>query len=534
MAKARSFKIRNHGAIPERRHDAFLLALLLAIVLNITFFAVQAIVPRLSYLLQALGPDVAQQDEEEALPFVLVDPSLFDEPVDDTPPDAESLVDREARQVESMPQLPVDKPYVEEGVEELSTMLDGAPGPAESATVDAPDSAPSEANDQEPSDSPAEQPAEAQEAPEETPPEETAEPAAEPVAEPVAEPPPEQPAPEPPPEAESPPPPPPSPPEPEPFVPPPPMEAEQLHEPTPEPPPEIVPEVEPLPEPVEETPPEREMQPDPVEPIELAALPVAPDGFLDPQRQYLEELARREELARQQRQWEERQRQEQLEQMRRQEYLEQQRRQEEYERRQMEEMARRQEVERQRQEEYQRQVQEQYERQMREEAQRQMQQQQQQRPEATQPRSREGRPQPTFRKIGQGSEASAPSRRGGAPRKRNMTSSVNLLDSDPNMKYLAHKYAAYMKKLAELLQQSLNREVILQPSGYTVGQARIRFTIAADGTLGYYATEYPEDLNYIRITSENTLINAGPFDPPTAEMLADPVFKQMSLTVNLY
>lgn len=495
---AKSNKIRNHGAIPEKRHDAFLLALLLALVMNVSFFAVQAVMPRIAYLLQLLTPAATVQqpeEEEEALPFILVDPSLFDEPVDNNPPDAESMVNREARQAENSPILPTDKPFVEEGVEDLSTMLDGATGPEDSSYLDAPESAPSDA--QEPQEA---QPEDSQESPEDNPeptesepfeeqmpPEEVAEPTPEPVSESLRPP---EPAPEPEPVEE--------------FIPPPPMEEAPQPEPIPEPPEEIIPD--PKPEPVEEVAPEPEpeeyLQPEPAPDMQdLAMLPVTPDGLYDPQRQYLEELARREDIQRRER--------------------------EVYEQRQRQEMLRQQEIQRLQQEEYQRRLQEQYELQQ--------QQQQQQRQEESQPRRRDGRRQPEFRRLTPAPE-SAPSRRGGAPRQRNRDSRIDLLDSDPNMKYLAHKYAEYMRKVAKLLQESLNREVMLQPMGYTVGQARIIFTIAADGRLGYYRTQYPVDgsLEYVRLTSEQTLVNAGPFDPPTQEMLQDPVFKQMSLTVNLY
>lgn len=503
----RSDKIRNYGLIPERRHDAFLLALLLALALNAAFFAIQAIIPRIASLLQLLGPEAALQKEEEgALPFVLVDPSLFDEPVDDRRPDAESLVDREARQAETAPaDLPEDKPFVEEGVDELQSMPEGNPGPEESSAVNAPESsesAPTPSEEQAPGEQgddgdvePVEptEPIERDEAADV--PEEEGEPE-EPVSEPVEPPPPPEPEPEPEPQ-----------PEPEPveanieqFVPPPPMDAEPMREPPPEPPlPEAIPEPEPVPEPpVEPVPeplPEESFQPDPVpETIDLAALPIAPDGLYDPQRRYLEEMIRRDAAPRPVPEWREQPRDEA------EEY-------EEYARRQYEAL---------------RETQQQRPRQQQSEQ---------------QPSRREGRRQPTFRRIGRsGSAGSAPSRAGGAPRHRNQDSRIDVLDSDPNMKYLAHKYAEYMRKMARLLQESLNREVLLQPVGYTVGQAKLVFTIAPDGTLGQYRTLYPTDgeLDYVRITSEQTLINAGPFDPPTPEMLRDPVFKQMSLTVNLY
>ena len=523
---ARSNKIRNRGAIPERRHDAFLLALLLAFFLNVSFFAIQAILPRLVYLVQVLGPAAAQQPEEEmGLPFVLADSSWLDEEVDDTPADAESVINREARQVEATPTLPIDKPYVEEGVDEILTPPEGNPGPEESH-MQSPEMRASEPHNQENDqggDQSENQPDEAEAseaAPEEqteaNEPEDAAD-ASESVetpspVEPVAETPPEQ-LPEPPPE-ELPPPPepvlePPPPPEvppepiadvppreplPEPveqldeFIPPPPMEAEPLSDPLPEPPEEVL---QPEPEPVAELVPEPlppEVQPEPAPYFtELAAAPVTPDGWMDPQRQYLDDLALQRMMQQpppQQPQWREER-----------EYTQQP---------------------------YQPAQPQPY---------------QQPQPEQPRQRSREGRPQATFRRVGPGTPTdSRASTSGGAPRMRNVSSRINLLDADPNMKYLAHKYAAYMKEVAKLLQESLNREVLLQPMGYTTGQSKITFTIAPDGSLGYYNTLFPAEgeLDYVRITSERTLVNAGPFPHPSPEMLADPIFQKMSLIVSLY
>lgn len=596
MAKAKQRKIRNSGAIPERRHDAFLVALLLALFLNISFFAIQALIPRLSYLLQLFGPAPLEQLEPDAdaFPFVLVPADLLDEEIlSQTPPQALSTANREARQTDPQEDLPFDRAYVEEGVEEITSALDGQTGPAESSAPQ-PESAPSQEQTEA-----AESPPDESREPEEIEPSDEPvgeEPPPEPVVppEPVAPPepaetpepdefiePPEpdvQPDPEPEPEPE----------EDEPFDP-----ALSFAEPEPEedpapaqPPeeqlPEPLPEPEDLPEPEPEPIAEPEYQAEPVpedtpEGIDLAALPQSHDGYLDRQRQYLEEQSRREEQERremerrelerreqeyleQQRQYEEYQRRleqqrqmelqrQQEELMRRQEYERQQEllRQQEYERRQEqlrqhEELHRRQEYERrqelQRQQEQERQE---YERQIREEQQRQL---EQQRVEQQQPRerTREGRRQPTFKKIGpsaeqsENSRESRPSAPGGAPRQRNQSSRISLLDSDPNMKVLAHRYGEYMKKLAEQLQQSLNREVILNPTYYTRGQAKIFFTISPKGLLGYYDTQYPVDgeLDYVRVTSERTLINAAPFDPPTKEMLQDPLFKRMSLTVTLH
>lgn len=571
MAKARQRKIRNTGLIPERRHDAFLLALLLALFLNVSFFAIQALLPRLTYLLQMLGPESAEQidQEQDAFPFVLVPADLLDEEIlSQTPPQAMSTVDHEARQTEIAEELPFDRAYVEEGVEEILSMPDGQSGEPD-PSVAAPDSAPSEEQQEVAESAAEEEPEEVEEPPEESPepegipdatdgpdetefvpeppvmmepepveppppPEPEPLPEPEPEPEPIPEPPPE-PIPEPVPEPE---------PEPEPFVPPPPL-----------PEPEFEPE--PIPEPIEEIP---EHEPEPAEVIDLAALPPSPDGFLDPNRQMLEDLARQREVERQRRIQEEIERQElerRLEEQRRyEEYqrqvLEEQQRQErirqqqeyerrlEYERQQellrQQEMERRQEYERQQQLEYQRRLEEQRQ-------QEELERQQREAVEQQQPqRSREGRRQPTFRRIGPTAEErqnSVESRRsapGGAPRQRNQSSRVNLLDSDPNMKLLAHKYGEYMRKLARQLQESLNREVILNPTYYITGQAKIFFTIQPDGTLGYYDTQFPmeDELFYVRSTSEKTLINAAPFDKPTQQMLDDPLFKRMSLTVTLY
>ncbi|MCD8139113.1 MAG: hypothetical protein LUE17_04940, partial [Planctomycetaceae bacterium] len=256
---ARIDRIRNNGAIPERRHDAFLLALLLAVAINIAFFAVQAILPTLAHLLRLLGPEPAlQQQEEEQMPFVLVDPSFLDEEVT---PDAaaESFLNRDARQTQET-DLPEDQPFIEEGVEEILSPPEGSMGP-ELGTHDAPETPESEAQpteevearqqdetagedvpaaiyDDTPEPAPEEEsPAE----PEPLPPE--PEPLPEPPAEPV---PPEPPPPEaPPPEPEPVPEPVPEPP-PEPFIPPPPAEV----------PPEPIPEPEPVPDPPMDPPPE--------------------------------------------------------------------------------------------------------------------------------------------------------------------------------------------------------------------------------------------------------------------------------------
>lgn len=511
---AKTGKIRNSGILSERRHDAFLLALLLALCLNISFFALQALMPRLSQVLHMLGADAElKKDEDDSYPFVLVDPALLDEELtSETPPDAESSINREARQTEAMDDLPEDKAYVEEGVEEILSLPSGNPGPGESSvtasgepveTVGSDDEnvasenrEPEEADVSEPAQEM--QPQEPSEPMEETPPMEE-------VPEPMPEPPPDlpEPMPEPPPEIHE-----PMPdipevqpePLPEPLPEPPPMEEPPAPPPEPEPTPEPV--FEPVAPPMPEPPPERQPEPipEPWEPqevaqslrppeqaptpdlIDLAALPISPDGFLDPQTQPLEEVMRRAPTQPQPdpQRWEAPQRP---------------------------------------QAPYQ------------QPQQMQPQQQPQQRQEARQPSDRAGRRQPTFKQVGPGSTA------GGSPPRRNRQSQTNRIDvQDPNMKLLAHKYGPYMAKVARQLQESLNRQMILNPTLYTTGTAKIAFSIAADGRLSYSDTLYPIDgsNDIVRTISERTLEEAAPFEEPTAEMLRDPLFQKMSVTVFLY
>lgn len=229
--------IRKNGLIPERRHDAFLLALLLAVGLNVAFFAAQALLPHLAMLLQSLGvtPPVVQEEE---FPFVLVDPSFLDEPEAPPPEDpaATAAVNREARQEENapVPEAPEEAVYQPEGVEEQLSMAEGVPGEIDPGSEPAVEGEVEEIPEEEV------EPVEEPEAPEEVP------------EAPIAEEPLEEPA---------------LPPEPEPVV-----------EPLPEPEPEPAPEPEPIPEP------EPEPTPDPVEElIDLAMLPAAPTGLFAPQ-----------------------------------------------------------------------------------------------------------------------------------------------------------------------------------------------------------------------------------------------------------
>ncbi len=269
-------KIRYQGAIPERQHDAFLLALLLAVSLNIAVVAVQAVLPRLASLLQWLGPEKIEQVEEESYPFQLIDPSFLDEQLDESMPvEAESSINREARQTEEVTELPEERAYIPEGVDEILSSISGNPGPELDYARSPGDTGeqPAEPAEQVP---PVTEPAPPEEqAPDEPITEEIVEPREPPPPQPEPEPPPPEPVPEPPPlpEIED------IPPE----TPLPEVEPEPVPEPEPDP-------IEPLPEPIETEP---EPQPESAaEIIDIASLPMTVDGFFDPETRRLEELAR--------------------------------------------------------------------------------------------------------------------------------------------------------------------------------------------------------------------------------------------------
>ncbi len=627
--------IRKKGLIPERRHDAFLLSLLLALVLNLTFFIAQALLPKIAYLLQMFGPEAqvtAMQEEEEGRPFVMVDPATLNEEVDpEAPHEAESLVNIEAKQNADAPDIPVNHvPYIPDGVEESFSANPGKPGPDYSTQENPPgpaDAPPSPHDRQVESDNPEENdsqeavepsdPAEAAEAAEIAEPVEPPEAAVEAVPEPVPEP------------AWTP----PAPAEPLSLRPPPPPEP--IPEAVPEPLPEPVSHPEPAPEPsppppapeaVQPTEPEPTPEPPPLaEMVDLALLPTADEGVFDPFKENLRERERKaeptptpdyqqfEKILQERRQEQERQerelqaalqqeqerremefRQQQLheQQLREQQLREQQQREyerqlqerrqyEEYQRqqqeryqeqlreqerqqqlehlRQQQEIQRQQEMQRQQELQRQQEMQRQQELQQQQEMQRQRQYEEQQRQYEQQQRqadiqrrqqeareqaerqaqaqqearpAREGRPQPTFKQIGGG----APTRTGGSPQRRNTASKAVDMFADPTMRYLQSKWPQYMNGLARKLQDSLNRTMILYPSYYATGQARINFRIAPDGSLESQQTLYPIDGSddTLRLISEQTVNDAFPYEPPPREMLADPLFKKMSVIVNIY
>lgn len=153
----------------------------------------------------------------------------------------------------------------------------------------------------------------------------------------------------------------------------------------------------------------------------------------------------------------------------------------------------------------------------------------QQPPEARAPR--EGRTQPTFKRSGNG----VPSSTVGPTKRRNSNSPAIDMFSDSTMGYLQNKYTAYMNKLARQLQESFNRSIILQPSFVATGQVRINFSIAPDGSLETCTTIYPIDGSNgtLHSLSERALIDAFPCDPPSNEMLDDPMFVRMSVTFSM-
>lgn len=463
MSTLKISELRRRGLIPAKQHDAFLLALLLAVLINVVFFAIQALLPKLALLFTLLGinPPPPRPDEEKQIPFVLVDPSFLDEEVrTDLPPDAEGTVGREARQTEETPDLPEETAYRDEGMDIILTAPEGNPGlevPAGNADEDMEQPAPAEP----PSEAAPEPPPEIEEVPEQPEPQPEPEPAPEP--EPVPEP---EPLPEPQPEPE---------PLPEPDVPdidaePPEAEPVEEHseEVLPEPPPEFT-RAEAEPE-----------APRPVDPlddiIDLAALPVTPEGFVDTTSRELERIATRP-LDQPRPPPRERPRPERQEQV------------------QPEPPARPQPpVER---------------------------------PEAPQPRP--DRPQPVFKKIGGESSAS------GAPPRRSTDTAVKLIGEDASMRILQHRWGPYMAKVARQLQESLNRQMILSPTIFSTGQVRIRFGIAPDGTLSFQETLYVQDgMESARLMSEQTVKEAAPFDPLTPEMQKDENFQNMTVMITLY
>jgi hypothetical protein len=454
---------RGRGIIPAKRHDAFLLALLLAVLFNVGIFVLQAILPKIALLISLLGatPLPPPENSQKEIPFILVDPSLFDDQEPELPPDAFGSASQEARQVEDAPQLDEElSAYVAEGQEDLLFLP-----PGELVPPNTNGNAPEDAQQpQEPTpehtETPVQEPAEPVEAPAE--PVESVE-AAEPAQQ--LEPLPElQPLQEiaPPPEPT---------PEPEPL----PREPviEEIPEPAyEEPPPEPLEEVEPI----EPSAPEEPVADQPADPvsdiIDLASLPVSPEGFVDTTTREMQELLNQRQPFPQPMP-QERPREEQTVPV------------------------------------------------------------PQPTPQAREPRDqpqepRRARPQPVFKQIG------GENRRTGTAPRRQTNTSVKLLGDDASMRVLMHRYGAYMDKLGRQLQESLIRQMVLNPLNYSRGQVKIRFGIAPDGSLSYYDTVFVEEgMISERILSERTLVEAAPFDPLTDEMAADENFQNMTVVVNL-
>lgn len=426
---------RGRGIIPAKQHDAFLLALLLAVLFNVGIFVLQAILPKLALLISLLGatPLPPPENSQKEVPFILVDPSLFDDQEPALAPDAFGAANQEARQLEDSPQLEEElSAYVPEGQEDLLFLPPGELVPPNT-----------EGNAPEDVQQPQEPTPEHTETPEPT---QQLDPL--PELEPLQE---IEPLPEPLPQ--------------EPVI-------EEIPEPAyEEPPPEPMEE----PEPVEPAAPEKPIVEQPAEPvsdiIDLAALPVSPEGFVDTSTREMQELLNRQQPIPQPRP-QERPREEQAPQP------------------QPTPQAR--EVQEQPQE------------------------------------PRRARPQPVFKQIG------GENRRTGTAPRRQTNTSVQLLGDDVSMRVLMHRYGAYMDKLGRQLQESLIRQMVLNPLNYSRGQVKIRFGIAPDGKLSYYETVFVEEgMISERILSERTLVEAAPFDPLTPEMAADENFQKMTVVVNL-
>ncbi len=490
MSMVRLSELRKKGVIPAKQHDAFLLALLLAVLANIAFFIVQALLPKIALLISLLGATPAPPpDLDKQMPFVLVDPSLFQEVDPNLPAEAEGSVSREASQTEERPDLPEDSPFVQQGADLILTAPEGTldpPAPQGNAPQDQ-DAQNEPISDQQLTDQPEEV---AEQLPDEALPEL---PQLLDEPEPIAEQQPaEQPQQEVVPENEV----------PEPMVeptlqdvPPPAPEPEPQPEPQPEPEPEPAPEPQPEPEPVQEPVPEPEPEPivepettpiaeetlpeetpdTPTDMLNLAMLPISPEGFIDPQPS--ESLSRPPvepaELPQQ---------------------LQQRLEPAPPEPQQLQ----------------------------------QPQPLQPPVPPAQPPQPQRDRPQPVFKKIGGENRAT------GAPLRRNQETSIKFIGEEASMRILQHRWGQYMAKVARQLQESLNRQMILSPTLYSTGQVKIRFGIAPDGSLSFYRTEFPLDsMEAERILSERMLKEAAPFDPLTAEMQKDENFQNMTVVVNL-
>ncbi|MDR1535562.1 MAG: hypothetical protein LBU64_10795 [Planctomycetota bacterium] len=474
--------IRRYGVIPERRHDAFLLALLLAVFLNLlAAFAIREVLPWLLPLLRTFSPPRLAEEEDEAPNrlFILVDSPL---PPDEDPSEfsAESDQSRLASQPEPAPELAEGDPFQAEGTPEPLSFPGGNPGPApdpgedsgeaplpgpeaktEPAKAEAAEIEPAEAEAAEIEPAEAEaaeiEPAEAEAAETEPLPAALPEPAGEPPA--MAAPPVPPGEPDPPAASEPPPPPPEAAPEPPSGGP----EAEP-------PPPEAAPEPPSGgPEAETESPdsPEPELPIPPDEGIDLASLPeirAAGPGpeFPRPARLPIPSGGEAAEPAVPV--W---------------------------------------------------------------------------RPEPESPPAQptpaeasRPRPQPRIRRIGGADSA------GGAPPRRNRESRVDLLRSgDAIMNLLAHRHGEYMRKMARQLQDSLNRQMILAPFDYTRGQVRIKFGVNPDGSLAFQTTLFPLDggMELERILSERTVREAAPFEPFGPEMLKDAeLFQNLTVVVNLF
>jgi hypothetical protein len=135
-----------------------------------------------------------------------------------------------------------------------------------------------------------------------------------------------------------------------------------------------------------------------------------------------------------------------------------------------------------------------------------------------------------FKKIGSANPPSG----GGTPLRRSRETAVKLIGEDASMRILQHRWGPYMAKVARQLQESLNRQMILNPLIYSTGQIKLRFGIAPDGKLSFYETVFALDsMEAERILSERMLREAAPFDPLTPDMQKDENFQNLTVVVHL-
>ena len=89
-----------------------------------------------------------------------------------------------------------------------------------------------------------------------------------------------------------------------------------------------------------------------------------------------------------------------------------------------------------------------------------------------------------------------------------------------------------MAVVARRLEESLRRQEVLNPTPLRRGEVRLRFGIAADGSIVDLVVEHvPEGMAVERGICERTVREAGPFPPLTPEMEKDGNFRRLTVRV---